>query len=231
MASVDVVTEGNKSVGSVDLDSSVFEAKVRPHLYHAEVRRQLAHRRQGTHASKNRALVSGGGAKPYRQKGTGRARQGTNRAPQFAGGGVVFGPVPRDYALKLPKKMRRAALISALTEQLQEGAITVIDALDFGEYKTKRMVEILASLGLAGEKVLIVIADPNPMVEVSTRNIPGVGLIRAEGLNVYDVLRFKKLVITKDAIDALQTRLSTKPTEPAQKDTSGAEADAGEATP
>jgi large subunit ribosomal protein L4 len=139
--------------------------------------------------------------------------------------------VPRDYSHKLPKKMRRAALISALTQQLQEGAITVIDALDFGEYKTKRMVEILASLGLAGEKVLIVIADPNPMVEVSTRNIPGVGLIRAEGLNVYDVLRFKKLVITKDAIDALQTRLSTKPTEPAQKDTSGAEADAGEATP
>ena len=119
MASVDVVNMKNEAAGSVDLDPNVFEAKVREHLYHAEVRRQLALRRQGNHATKNRALVSGGGAKPYRQKGTGRARQGTTRAPQFAGGGVVFGPVPRGHSHKLPKKMRRAALLSALSVSLR----------------------------------------------------------------------------------------------------------------
>ena len=140
MATVDVVTTENKKSGSHDLNPSIFEAKVRPHLYHAEVRRQLAQRREGTHSTKNRAAVSGGGAKPYRQKGTGRARQGTTRAPQFAGGGVVFGPVPRGHAQKLPKKARRAALTSALTEHQQQGSITVVDQIEVDEYKTTRMV-------------------------------------------------------------------------------------------
>ena len=213
MATVDVVTTENKKSGSHDLNPSIFEAKVRPHLYHAEVRRQLAQRRQGTHSTKNRAAVSGGGAKPYRQKGTGRARQGTTRAPQFAGGGVVFGPVPRGYAQKLPKKVRRAALTSALTEHLQQGSITVVDQIEVDEYKTKRMVEILDSLGLGGEKVLLVLDESNPKVEASVRNIPGVGLVRAEGLNLYDVLRHTKLVITKAALAAVESRLAGKPKE------------------
>jgi large subunit ribosomal protein L4 len=210
MASVNVVTMKNEKAGSVDLDPAVFEAKVKPHLYHAEVRRQLALRRQGTHATKNRALVSGGGAKPYRQKGTGRARQGTTRAPQWAGGGVVFGPVPRSYEHKLPKKVRRAALTSALTERLSEGSLMVVDGLELDEFKTRRMVETLNGLGLGGQKVLIVTDEPNAHVEASVRNIPGVGLIRAEGLNVYDVLRHAKLLVTKGACAALEARLSGK---------------------
>ena len=210
MATVDVVTTENKKSGSHDLNPSIFEAKVRPHLYHAEVRRQLAQRREGTHSTKNRAAVSGGGAKPYRQKGTGRARQGTTRAPQFAGGGVVFGPVPRGHAQKLPKKARRAALTSALTEHQQQGSITVVDQIEVDEYKTTRMVEILDALGLGGEKVLLVLDESNPKVEASVRNIPGVGLVRAEGLNLYDVLRHTKLVITKAALAAVESRLAGK---------------------
>lgn len=208
MASADVVSIENQKVGSVDLDPAVFEARVRPHLYHAEVRRQLAERRTGTHSTKNRSMVSGGGAKPYRQKGTGRARQGSIRAPQFAGGGVVFGPVPRGYAHKIPKKMRRAALTSALTQWLNEGAITVVDDLPMDEYRTRRVVEVLRALGLEGEKVLIVTDDAQPKLEASARNIPGVGLVRAEGLNVYDVLRHPKMLITRAALDAVQARLA-----------------------
>ena len=210
MATADVVSIKNEKVASVDLNPAVFEAKIRPHLYHAEVRRQLAARRQGTHSTRNRAAVSGGGAKPYRQKGTGRARQGTIRAPQFAGGGVVFGPVPRSYDHKLTKKMRRAALASALTQWLSDGAITVVDEIAVEEFKTKRVIEILEGLGLSGSKVLIVTDDVSPTLEASARNLPGVGLVRAEGLNVYDVLRHPKVLMTQRAIEAVQARLSGK---------------------
>ena len=134
MATVDVVTQSNKKAGTLDLDPATFEACVKPHLLHMEVRRQLALRRAGTHSSKNRSTVAGGGAKPYRQKGTGRARQGTNRAPQWAGGGAVFGPVPRGHGHKLPKKVRRAALRSALSTRMQEDAITILDALELPEF-------------------------------------------------------------------------------------------------
>ena len=209
MANADIVTMENKKSGAMDLDPSVFEGKVRPHLYQAEVRRQLALRHSGTHSTKNRAAVSGGGAKPHRQKGTGRARQGTRRAVQFAGGGVAFGPVPRHYEHKLPKKMRRAALISALTQWLDEGAITIVEELNLDEYKTRRMVEALSALGLSGEKVLVVTDEAHPMVEASLRNIPGVGLVRAEGLNVYDVLRHPKMLITRAAVEALQARIGS----------------------
>ncbi len=207
MANADIVTMENKKSGAMDLDPSVFEGKVRPHLYQAEVRRQLALRHAGTHSTKNRAAVSGGGAKPHKQKGTGRARQGTRRAVQFAGGGIAFGPVPRHYDHKLPKKMRRAALISALTQWLDEGAITIVEELSLDEYKTRRMVEALSALGLSGEKVLVVTDEANPMVESSLRNIPGVGLVRAEGLNVYDILRHPKMLITRAAVEALQARV------------------------
>ncbi|HPG25064.1 MAG: 50S ribosomal protein L4 [Spirochaetaceae bacterium] len=207
MATIDVVNLENKKAGSVDLSSAVFEAEVRPHLYHAEVRRQLADRRAGTHSTRNRALVSGGGAKPYRQKGTGRARQGSIRAPQYAGGGIVFGPVPRGYSHKLPKKVRAAALRSALTERLSASAMTVVDDLQLDGYKTKRMVEILGALGLSGT-TLIVIDEANPMVEVSARNLPGVSVVRAEGLNVYDLLRHGHLLITKAALAQVEKRLA-----------------------
>jgi large subunit ribosomal protein L4 len=216
MANVDVVTTDNSKAGSLDLDPAVFEAKVRPHLYHAEVRRQLANRRLGNHSTKNRAAVSGGGAKPYNQKGTGRARQGTTRAPQWSGGGVAFGPVPHGYTHKLPKKVRRAALTSALTELQRDGAITVIEQIELDDYKTKRMVEIFQALGVAGQKVLLVLDSPNAIVEASVRNLPGVGLVRAEGLNVYDVLRHGRIVITKAALESVQARLAGKGKEAAE---------------
>jgi len=211
MAQLDVVDQQNRKSGSVDLAASVFGAAIRPHLYHAEVRRQLNARRAGTHSTKNRAGVSGGGIKPYKQKGTGRARQGTIRAPQYAGGGVVFGPVPRGYEHKLTKKVRRAALASALTQRAQESAVTVIEELAIDGYSTKAMRGILASLGLEGTSLLVVIDQPNPTVEGSARNLPGVSVIRGEGLNVYDVLRHQRMLITRPALDALQARLGRSP--------------------
>lgn len=213
MASVDIVTVDNKQAGSLDLTPAVFEATVKSHLFQAEVRRQLAARRSGTHSTKNRALVSGGGAKPYKQKGTGRARQGTTRAPQFAGGGITFGPVPRNYTHKLNKKTRRAALRGALSWKLAESQISVLESLECEDYKTKRIVEILKGLGLEGQTVLIVIDAPSATVEASARNIPGVDVIRSEGLNVYDVLRHKTLLFTKAAIAALDARLADAPVE------------------
>lgn len=207
MATVDVSKIGGGKAGSAELDPVVFEATVKPYLFHAEVRRQLAGRRAGTHSTKNRSAVSGGGAKPYRQKGTGRARQGTIRAPQFAGGGSVFGPVPRGHGHKLTKKTRRAALRCALSLRQQEGAVTVVDAFDPGEFKTRRVVESLNGLGLGGSSVLIVIQEPTPHLERSARNLPGIGVIRAEGLNVHDVLRHEKLLIVQGALDRIHDRL------------------------
>jgi large subunit ribosomal protein L4 len=207
MATIDVVNLENQKAGSLDLSSAVFESEVKPHLYHAEVRRQLADRRQGTHSTKNRALVSGGGAKPYRQKGTGRARQGTTRAPQFAGGGVVFGPVPRGYSHKLPKKVRAAALRYALSQRVAESTLTGVDELVVEGFQTKRVLAILAALGLDGSSTLIVVEDVNATVEASSRNIPGVSVVRVEGVNVYDLLRHKSVLITKAAIEKLEARL------------------------
>jgi large subunit ribosomal protein L4 len=207
MATVDIITIENKKSGSMELDPTVFDGKVRPHLYHAEVRRQLALRHTGTHSTKNRAAVSGGGAKPHKQKGTGRARQGTRRAVQWAGGGVAFGPVPREHGHKLPKKMRRAALVSALSQWQKEGSIIIVDELELDEYKTRRVVETIDKLGLSDAPLLLVIEDAKPMLEASVRNIPLVGLVRAEGLNVYDVLRHPKLLITRAAVEALHGRL------------------------
>jgi large subunit ribosomal protein L4 len=207
MATVEVVTAAGGKAGSIDLDPTVFEGRIRPHLFHAEVRRQLTRRRAGTHATKNRSAVSGGGIKPWKQKGTGRARQGTIRAPQWAGGGVVFGPTPRDYEHKLTKKTRRAALVSAISLRTKEGALVVADGLALGEYKTKRALALLNALGVAGKSVLIVTAAAEPHLERSVANVPGVDVIRAEGLNVYDVLRHERLVIAKDAVAALSQRL------------------------
>jgi large subunit ribosomal protein L4 len=208
MATLDVKSVDNKKAGSLELDPSVFEAEVRKDLFHAEVRRQLASRRVGTHSTRNRASVAGGGAKPYRQKGTGRARQGTIRAPQFAGGGAVFGPVPRGYGHKLPKKVRAAALRSALSLRQSEGAITAVDAMALTEYKTSAIVGILQALELAGKSVLIVLDQPSHHIEQSARNLPGVSVVRAEGLNVYDILRHQRLLATQAALEQVAGRLA-----------------------
>ena len=213
MPTLDVVTAGNRKAGSVDLDPSIFEAPVRPHLFHAEVRRQLAKRRSGTHSTKNRAAVSGGGIKPWKQKGTGRARQGTIRAPQWAGGGVVFGPVPRSYEHALPKKVRRAALRAALSHQFREGNIKVVDELGLEEYKTKRVAKLLRDLSLEDAPVLIVIAAEDPFLERSARNLANVSVLRVAGLNVYDVLRHRRLLLTKAAVAAIGERLGSEPAE------------------
>jgi large subunit ribosomal protein L4 len=207
MATLDVRRLGKGKGGTIELDPAVFEAAVRPHLFHAEVRRQLAARRSGTHSTKNRAAVSGGGIKPWKQKGTGRARQGTIRAPQWAGGGVVFGPVPRSHDHKLTKKMRRAALRGALSQRLAEGALTVVDELSLDAIKTRELVAKLESLGVGDRSVLIVIAEPDERVERSARNLPWAQALRVEGLNVYDVLRHSHLVLTRAAVEAVEKRL------------------------
>jgi large subunit ribosomal protein L4 len=208
MATLNVVTLKNEKSGSVDLNSTVFEAPVRTDLIHAEVRRQLAARRSGTHSSKNRAAVSGGGSKPWRQKGSGRARQGPARAPQWAGGGVVFGPVPRSYEHALTKKVRGAALRSALSHHVTEGSITLVDTIDLDGFKTKRVVEMLGDLSLGGESVLIVIDVRDEHLQRSARNLPGVTVLLVEGVNVYDVLRHQKMLITKQALAGIESRLA-----------------------
>jgi large subunit ribosomal protein L4 len=207
MASLDVVGAEGKKAGSLELDPAVFEAPIKPHLVQAEVRRQLSRRRSGSHSTKNRSAVSGGGAKPYRQKGTGRARQGTTRAPQYHGGGAVFGPVPRSYDQKLPKKMRRAALRGALSLRLREEAVRVVESFGLEEYSTRRMVEILTALGVMEDSLLIVLEASDPYVERSARNLPRVSVIRAEGLNVYDVLRHRRILFAREAALSVQRRL------------------------
>jgi large subunit ribosomal protein L4 len=210
MATQELLSTAGKK-GSVELDPAVFEAPVRPHLFHAEVRRQLAKRQRGTHSSKNRAGVSGGGIKPWRQKGTGRARQGSIRAPQWSGGGAVFGPVPRSHEHELPKKVRRAALRGALSLRRQEGALLAVDALDL-EPRTRQAVELLRRLGLDGSaSVLIVVAGADQPIERAARNLPWARVLRVEGLNTYDVLRHQRLLVTRDALDAIHARLGDGP--------------------
>jgi len=207
MAQLDVAKIGGGSAGSVELAPEVFESPVKPHLFHSEVRRQLSRRRAGTHATKNRAAVSGGGAKPYRQKGTGRARQGTTRAPQFAVGGSVFGPVPRGYEHRLNKKTRKAALRGALSLHQKEDTIVVAESFELDEFKTKRVVEGLSSLGLGDSSVLIVTLERHPHLERSARNLHGVDVLPVAGLNVHDVLGHQKLLVLKDAVEAIHARL------------------------
>ncbi len=216
MATVNVVKAGNKKAGSIEIDPIVFEAAVKPHLFEAEVRRQMSTRQAGTHSTKNRSLVSGGGAKPFRQKGTGRARAGTTRAPQWTGGGAVFGPVPRSHAHSLPKKMRRAALCGALSHHLKQESLIVIDAIEIAEYKTKLVVELLSGLGIENERVLIVTDEPNAPLERSARNLPNVRVLPVKGLNVYDTLLAGKILFTKAAVAATEARLGNAKQEGAE---------------
>lgn len=207
MPKVAVYNMEGKQVGELELNDAVFGVKINHDLMHKAVLSHLANRRQGTMATKTRGQVRGGGRKPWRQKGTGRARQGSIRSPQWVGGGVVFGPTPRDFSFSLPKKARRAALKSALTAKVQAGDVVVLDELVVSEPKTKIMVRILNNLG-AAQKPLVVTSEWDKNVELSTRNIPGAVVAKSAGLNVYDVLNAHKMVITKDAVQKLEEVLA-----------------------
>ncbi len=188
------------------LKEEIFGVKTRPHLLHQTIVMQLANRRSGTAATKSKGFVSGGGKKPWRQKGTGRARSGSIRSPIWVGGGTTFGPQPRDYAYRMPRKARREALLSALSSKNRDGKIIVVEKFDFEEAKTKLMVKALADLKV--ESALIVIAQPDEKVERAGRNLPKVRVLRVEGLNVYDLVRYDHLILTEDALKLLQERLA-----------------------
>jgi large subunit ribosomal protein L4 len=190
---------------AMKLDGEIWNAPVRPDLMHGVVVAQQAARRSGTAATKNRALVSGGNSKPYKQKGTGRARQGSTRSPQFAGGGIVFGPQPRSYEQNIPKKVRRAALRSAVSLRNRENKLHVMDSLALPELKTRRVVELLKSLQI--EDALLVTAERDPRLERAARNLPKVRVLAVIGLNVHDVLAREHLVLSRDAVEKVAERL------------------------
>jgi len=191
-----------KTVGTIELNDAIFGVQVNEHLVHMAVVQQLANNRQGTQKAKTRSEVSGGGRKPWRQKGTGHARQGSTRAPQWTGGGVVFAPVPRDYSFKLNKKEKRAALKSALTDKLQNQNLIVVDELKFDEIKTKNFVNVMSNLNV--EKGLVVLAEKDDKVFFSARNIEGVNTALVNTINTYDVMKAKKLILTKDAVAKIE---------------------------
>jgi large subunit ribosomal protein L4 len=205
MPKLDVYSTAKKKVGSIELSDTVFGVEVKEHLFHAAVRYQLAKRRAGTHSTKGRSDVSGGGRKPFRQKGTGRARQGTIRAVQMRGGGVVHGPHPRSHAHGMNKKTRKAALVSALSRRVEEKAFTVFDAFELKEIKTKSVVDVMKRF--AFDDMLLVLSEKDEMVIRSGRNIPGVTVLPAIGLNVYDVLKHTNIAFTQGAVDAVTERL------------------------
>jgi large subunit ribosomal protein L4 len=188
------------------LREEIFGVKSRPHLLHQTVVMQLANRRAGTAATKSKGFVSGGGKKPWRQKGTGRARAGSIRSPVWVGGGTVFGPQPRDYSYRLPRKARREALLSALSLKNRDGKILVLDKLELETAKTKLMVKALAELKV--ESALIVIAHADDKIERAARNLPKIKVLRVEGLNVYDLVRYEHLILTEEALKLLEERLA-----------------------
>ena len=207
MANVSVLNMNGQQVGEVELKDSIFAVDVKENLVHSAVLAYLANRRQGTQSAKTRAEVRGGGRKPWKQKGTGRARQGSIRAPQWRGGGVVFGPTPRSYTFKLNRKVRQLALKSALSQKVIDNEMTVLDTITLNAPKTKDMIKVLENLE-ANRKTLIVMDEVNENVTLSARNIPGVKVIDSKGLNVYDILDCTKLVITEGAIKAVEEVLA-----------------------
>ena len=202
MANVSVYNMEGKEVGTIELNDAVFGVEVNEHLVHMAVVQQLANNRQGTQKAKTRSEVSGGGRKPWRQKGTGHARQGSTRAPQWTGGGIVFAPVPRDYSFKLNKKEKRAALKSALTDKVQKSSLIVVDELKFDEIKTKNFVNVMNNLKV--EKGLVVIADNDANVVMSAKNVADVDTTLVNTINVYDVMKAKTVVLTKDAVAKIE---------------------------
>ncbi len=203
MAEIEIINKDNNSVGKTDLPDDIFGVDVRKGLLHEVVHNHLANKRQGTAATKTRGMVSGGGKKPYKQKGTGRARAGSNRSPLWRGGGTVFGPHPRDYSYKLPKKVKWLALNSALSAKLADGEIMIIDEISVTEPKTKAVVGMLASLGLKNN-VLIIVPEKNEALELASRNIPRVNVVRVNELNVFTILSHEKLLISKDAVEKMK---------------------------
>lgn len=204
MAVVKVYDQNKQEAGDITLASDVFEIEVRPEILNLVVRAQLAAKRAGTHATKTRTHVSGGGAKPWRQKGTGRARAGSNRSPIWRGGGVTFGPQPRDYSFKVNSKVRALALKMALSARLAGESLMVVKGIDLPEAKTKLFAKVADTLGL--NKALIVTSEENTSLTLSVRNIPGITLTTPAGLNVYDILKHKQLVILENAVEPVQTR-------------------------
>ena len=202
MANVTVYNMEGNEVGTMELNDAVFGVEINAHLVHLAVVRQLANNRQGTQKAKTRSEVSGGGRRPWRQKGTGHARQGSIRAPQWTGGGVVFAPVPRDYEVKMNKKERRAALKSALTSKVQDNKLVVVDSLTLAEAKTKEMQKVLTNL--KAEKALIVTAGDDQNVVLSARNIADVQTATVNTINVYDVMKYNTVVVTKDAVASIE---------------------------
>lgn len=207
MPKVAVYNIDRQQVGDIELNDNVFGVEVNGGLLHQAVVMQLASQRLGTHATKTRAFVRGGGRKPWKQKGTGRARSGSRRSPLWVGGGTVFGPHPRSYAFSMPRKQRRLAIKCALSDKVQEDSLFVLDALDFEAPKTKQVVKLLQTFEI-DNKALIITAEEAENVERSSRNIPGVKAINTTGLNVYDILNHDKLFVTKDAIARIEEVLA-----------------------
>src|SRR5210317_903738 len=205
MAVTEVFNTDNKKVGEVELNDALFGLEVKKHILHDVVKMQLAKRRAGTASTKTRTEVRGGGAKPYRQKGTGRARAGTNRSPLWRGGGVIFGPKPRDYSYKLPKKVRKLGVRMALSTRFSEKNMLVLDGFDLADIKTKQFVDVMKKLNI--ENGLIVIPEKNENLEKSSRNVHGYKVIQADGLNVYDILLHRRLVLLQPCLGQLEERL------------------------
>lgn len=202
MANVAVYNMEGKEVDKIELNDSIFGVEINEHLVHMAVLQQLANKRQGTQKAKTRSEVRGGGRKPWRQKGTGHARQGSTRSPQWTGGGVVFAPTPRDYSFKLNKKEKRAALKSALTSRVVENKFVVVDELKLDEIKTKKFVEVLKNLNV--EKALVVLNDMDEKVIASAANIPTIKTTQTNELNVFDVLKYDTVVVTKAAVATIE---------------------------
>ena len=204
--SISVLSAQREKVGEILLPAVISEQPQREHLLFEIVRMQLANRRSGTAATKTRAQVRGGGRKPWRQKGTGRARAGSNRSPVWVGGATVFGPQPRSYAYRMPRSARKTALRAALAQKLRQDEVVVIDAIQFDEPKTKQMVALLAQLEM-GDSVLLILADVDANVQKSARNLPGIKVLLSQGLNVYDLLRYRKVLVTQAAMQQISERL------------------------
>lgn len=202
MANVKVFNMSGSEVGSIELNDSIFAVEVNTHVMHQAVVQYLANKRQGTQSALTRAEVRGGGRKPWRQKGTGRARQGSTRSPQWTGGGVVFAPKPRDYSFKLNKKVKRLALKSALTTKVNDGKFVVVDEINLPEMKTKKMVKVLNNLNV--NKSLVVLEDANEKAVVAARNIPTVKTASVSTINVYDILKYDSVVVTKAAVEKIE---------------------------
>ncbi len=207
MAQVELINQKGEKIDSIELDDKIFATEVKEDLVQRVVVWQLARRRRGTASTKTRGQVRGGGSKPWRQKGTGRARAGTSSSPIWKGGGAVFGPHPRSYAFSLPKKIRKAALRSVLTSKLAEDKLTVVDKIELAEPKTKLFMEAFTDMGLDGKKTLFVTAEREESLHRSSRNVYGVQVLPTAGLNVYDMLRYENVVLLADAVPVIQERL------------------------